>query len=91
LSQDYNGDLPGTSRRLEIKKEDFIQNKTTQPPIPTGGRVPGYIAFIFEGVTRENADFPGTRITMEYKDVKGRGYSSRFTVPARAQVFPVVP
>jgi hypothetical protein len=91
ISDDWKGNLGDTTRIFVIKKETYLQNTISNKPIPTGGRAPGAIAFVFAGVRRETVDFPGTKLILECEDINGRKYSADFVVPAKTVVFQNAP
>ena len=78
--------VAGSLRQGAITKSEFIQEKTSYSPIPTGGSIFGDIGFVFPGFRHDVVDFPGTTFTLSYQDVKGKTYTSKYVVPARTDL-----
>ena len=72
-----NVDLVGQSVNRAarvITKADALYNKT-MTPIPTGGKVVGWLGVAFPGFAREELAAKGTEFIVEFKDVLGTEYS----------------
>src|SRR5437773_785088 len=59
----------------KVHEQEALYEKTLKP-IESGGKAPGLLYFVFEGIPRDLLTVPGTRWVLLFADVFGKQYES---------------
>ena len=67
---------------LDLSNRQFIDQMTATIPIATGGRERGVLLFVFPDLPRERVDRVNNKLTLSFKDVRGRTFKTTYRFPA---------
>ena len=84
------GDL-NNSPNVVYSTDDAIYLKAASNPIATGGKITGFIAFMFPAISKENALEKGAQYELECRDVSGNSIVGRFEMVAGPAEIPYLP